>query len=124
MAYAEISDIESRWRDLTSDEEAQATVFLDDASAMLSKLVDVDADDTEQAYLLKMVCADMVIRKMSASSDAVGVDQSSITAGPYSQTYHFANPTGAMYVTKAEKHLLGISTGYIGVIPVRTAYDD
>lgn len=117
MAYAEVSDIEARWRELDASEQARASVLIDDASAELARMVDVDEDDADQAYLLKVVCCNMVIRAMSASAmDVFGVAQSSITAGPYSQSFSYSNPSGDMYVTKAERKMLGIGTGYIGSI--------
>lgn len=117
MAFAEVSDVEARWRDLSADEEDRASVLLDDASAILTKLVDVDATDTEQAYLLKETCANMVIRAMSASvGDSYGATSMSMTAGPYSQSWQYSAPTGALYLTKMEKRLLGITTSYIGSI--------
>ena len=117
MAFADVSDLESRWRELSTDEEARANVLLGDASAMLSTLVKVDNSDYEQSELLKMVCCDMVIRAMSATSyDSFGLSQSSITAGPYTQSFSYSNPSGDMYLTKLEKRLLGITTSYIGSI--------
>lgn len=114
MAFAEVTDIEARWRDLTADEEARAATLIDDASAMLSALVDVDPEDAEQAALLETVCCNMVIRAMSATdSDLFGVSQSSMTAGPYSQSMSYANPSGDMYLTKMEKRVLGITSGYV-----------
>lgn len=117
MAFADVSDLESRWRELSTDEEARANVLLGDASAMLSALVEVDSSDYEQSELLKMVCCDMVIRAMSATAaDAFGVSQTSMTAGPYTQSFSYSNPSGDMYLTKLEKRLLGITTSYIGSI--------
>lgn len=117
MAFADVSDLESRWRELSTEEEARANVLLGDASAMLSALVKVDNSDYEQSELLKMVCCDMVIRAMSATSyDSFGLSQSSITAGPYTQSFSYSNPSGDMYLTKLEKRLLGITTSYIGSI--------
>ena len=114
MAYAEVSDIETRWRDLSTDEESRATALLDDASTMLNGLVDVDAADDAQLQLLKIVCCSMVIRAMSASEyDAFGASQMSMTAGPYTQQFTYANPSGDMYLTKMEKRLLGITSSYI-----------
>ena len=115
MAYADASDIEARWRALSADEETRADALLDDASAILTKLVKVDESDTEQAELLKIVCCDMVIRSLSSTVGA-GIDQTSITGGPYSQSFHFVNPSGDLYLTKMERRLLGIATGYIGSI--------
>ena len=106
MAFADVSDIESRWRELSTDEEARATTLIDDASAMLSALAAVDETDEEQAELLKMVCCNMVIRAMSASEyDAFGASQMSMTAGPYSQQWTYTNPTGDMFITKMEQGL-------------------
>lgn len=117
MAFADVSDLESRWRELSTEEEARANVLLGDASAILSALVTVDNSDYEQSELLKMVCCDMVIRAMSATaSDAFGVSQTSMTAGPYTQSFSYSNPSGDMYLTRLEKRLLGITTGYIGSI--------
>ena len=117
MPYATVSDIEARWRSLSTDESARATVLLSDASNMLTKLVDVDAGDSEQAALLNTVCCNMVIRAMSATSmDTFGVSQTSVTAGPDTQSYSYANPSGDMYLTKFEKRLLGVSTSFIGSI--------
>lgn len=117
MAFALVSDIEARWRDLSTAEEGRASVLIDDASAMLEQLVDVDATDTKQAELLKAVCCNMVIRAMSASDyDAFGASQMSMTAGPYTQQFTYANPSGDMYLTKMEKRLLGITSSYINTI--------
>ena len=125
MAFAEVSDIESRWRELSTDEQSRASVLIDDASAMLTALVDVDTDDTEQAQLLKQVCCSMVIRAMSATeADAFGASQMSMTAGPYSQSWNYANPSGDMYLTKLEKRLLGITSGYIGSIRPKIGHCD
>lgn len=125
MAYATVSDIESRIeRALSQDEQSRASVLIDDASAMLTALVNVDSDDQEQAQLLKQVCCSMVIRAMSATeADAFGASQMSMTAGPYSQSWSYSNPTGDMYLTKLEKRLLGITSGYIGTIEPRIGND-
>lgn len=117
MAYATVSDIESRWRALSQDEQSRASVLIDDASAMLTALVSINEGDTEQEQLLKQVCCSMVIRAMSATeADTFGVSQTSMTAGPYTQSWNYANPSGDMYITRLEKRLLGITSGYIGSI--------
>ena len=118
MAYAEVDDLQDRLgRELDSDESARAEVLLGDASAVLTELVDVREGDEEQAKLLKMVCCNMVIRVMAQSaSDAYGLSSITMTAGPYSQTSAFSNPSGDMYLTRLERQMLGISTGCIGYI--------
>jgi hypothetical protein len=127
MAYAEVSDIELRWHELDIDEQSRAAVLIDDASAMLDALVNVDTSDDEQLELLKMVCCNMVIRALSATtSDAFGVSNASMTAGAYSQSWTYANPSGDMYLTKLEKRLLGVTSSYIGTIRpmMRGEHDD
>lgn len=112
MAYATVDDLEARWRTLDSDEEAKATVLLDDASVMLMEQVDVDPEDTQQASLLKIVCCNMVIRAMLASeSDAYGVSQMDYGMGPFTQAAHFSNPNGDLYLTGQEKDMLGVGSG-------------
>ena len=126
MAFAEVSDIEARWRELTAAEEAKASVLIDDASAILSSLVDVDASDAAQASNLRTVCCNMVIRAMSATNtDLFGVSSATMAAGPYSQTTSYINPSGDMYLTKMEKRILGVTTSYIGTIrPMIGVHDD
>lgn len=116
MAYATVSDLEARWRALTADEEGRASVLLDDAAAILDTLSVFDSSDPNVAANLKMVSCNMVIRAMSSSADTVGMSQGSMTAGPYTQSWTFANPSGDMYLTRMEKRLLGVTQGYIGSI--------
>lgn len=124
MGFAEVSDIEARWRELSTSEESRANVLIDDASAMLAGLVDVDVADTRQLELLKIVCCNMVIRAMSATeSDSYGASNMSMTAGPYTQSWTYSNPTGDMYLTRQEKRLLGIASSVIGTIRPMMAGD-
>lgn len=124
MAFADVSDLEARWHELDATEQARAEVLLDDASAMLSELVDVREGDGDQAALLEMVCCNMVIRAMAQSaSDAFGLASSTMTAGPYTQSWSYSNPSGDMYLTRLERQMLGISTGCIGSIRPMMAGD-
>lgn len=118
MAYADVSDIEARWRALDADEAERAAVLLEDASAMLAARVDVDASDQAQAAALKMVACNMVIRVMGAggAGGAYGATSASMTGGPYSQTWTYEAPVGDMYVTKSERAMLGIGAMSIGSI--------
>ena len=109
MAYADVSDLEVRWRTLTTDEQERAEALLDDASAMLDAYVTVDETDEKQMQLLKIVVCNMVERAMSTGGDMYGVTQQSMTAVGFTQQYTYANPTGDLYISKAEKRMLGIS---------------
>lgn len=122
MAYATIADLESRWRELSTDEETRATALLDDAATIIDALVTVGDDKLEVA---KIVSCDMVTRAMSASAyDMYGVSNSSMTAGSYTQSWTYSNPSGDIYLTKLEKKLLGIGASYIGSIPAKVGHDD
>ncbi len=112
MAFATYEDVEGRWRTLTADEQVRATTLLEDASTILSGMVDVDEGDAQQAAALKLVSCNMVIRSMVAgASDAFGVEELQATMGPFSQTAQFSNPNGDLYLTKLERKLLGIGGG-------------
>lgn len=109
MAYATVSDIESRWRELSEGESAKAQVLLDDATAYLDAMVDPCNLPASRASLLRTVCCNMVIRSMVASeSSAYGVESLQATMGPFGQTAKFANPNGDFYLTKFERKMLGI----------------
>lgn len=124
MAFADVTDIEARWRPLSADEAARADVLIGDASAMLSALVRVKPCDTVQSDLLRSVCCSMVIRSMSAAEAGnVGVSQASMTAGPYTQSWTYSNTSGDMYLTKNERRLLGIGSGRVGWAPLGGSHD-
>lgn len=123
MAYATVQDLMQRWRWLKSEEQARAVTLLEDAATILDAMVDVDADDEKQAKLLCTVSCSMVKRAMASGIDeAIGVQQGTISADIYSQTFTFANPGGDLYLTQLEKKLLGINNAYIGTIPVSASY--
>lgn len=111
MAFATIEDLQAGWRTLTSTEQLRATTLLGRASDMLSAMVDVTNGDQSQAALLKGVCCSMVQRAMT-STNLFGVSQTAQTAGPYSESMTFANPSGDMYLTSTEKRLLGVGRSY------------
>lgn len=118
MAFATVADLEARLgRTLTEDERAQASVLLEDAAAMLTALVAIDPDNETQTVNLKSVNSAMVSRAMlSGANGAYGVTDATATMGPFSQRLAFSNPTGDLYVTKAERTLLGIGRAVIGSI--------
>lgn len=120
MAYATVEDLEARFGTLTQAEQSIADVLLGDAAVYLESLVAVDPCDTNQANALMVVSCNMVHRAMQqAASSQFGVDQATATMGPFSQTAHYVNPGGGLYVSAAEKALLGADGGYIGTLPAR-----
>lgn len=110
MAYATVSDLEARWRALSTSESDVAQTLLDDASLKINAVANVDArisDGTLNLGVAKIVVCGMVKRAMQTSYLA-GVSQASETAGPFSRSQTFSNPTGDLYLSKEEKRLLGL----------------
>lgn len=127
MAFATYYDVEARWgRTLTTEEQQRATALLDDAAAILHSLVKVDGTNDDQASLLAAVSCNMVIRSMTAAAqNAFGVEAQQATMGPFAQRVEYANPSGDMYLTKAEKKWLGIHGGAGRILyPYETGDDD
>lgn len=111
--FAVVDDLVMRWRPLNATEAATAGVLLGDASAMVrSECPDVDArlalvPPLIDPAILKMIVCSMVKRSMIAGADVEGVTSTQQTAGPFSQSQSFSNPMGNLYLTKAERKMLG-----------------
>ncbi len=114
VPFATVSELEARWRTLSTDEKTRATALLEDASYMIlarcETAATVDDGDTagrsqRESVLRSIVCA-MVQRSMLAGDATPGVKTTQETAGPFSQSFTFANPTGDLYLTAGELKLL------------------
>lgn len=119
--FAAAADLEARWRTLSDDEGRRADTLLGDASVFLAALmrksgVGVAPGDSIQSETLKAVCCSMVQRAMSAATDSAPFSQESMAAGPFSQSYTYANPNGDMYLTKGERQRLGLDGQRMGSI--------
>lgn len=119
MAYATVDDLEARFGALSEGERSIAAVLLGDAAVYLDSLVAVDPANGHQANALMVVSCNMVHRAMQQSVSMLGIEQATASMGPFSQTAQFSNPSGGLYVSAAEKALLGADGGYIGSIPAR-----
>lgn len=116
MAYATVGDLEARWRKLSESERTRAGTLLDDAAAILdAELARCGADPADLEAALRYVSCQMVRRTMAAGgagpmgAGAPGdVSQWSRTSGPFSESFSFANPSGDMYLTSADRRLLGV----------------
>lgn len=127
MAFATVEDLRARWSGVSGEsfDEGVAETLLEDAAVMLSSMVDVDPDDEQQAEALKIVSCRMVQRAMTTmANDAFGVSQQSVSADIYTQSWTYSNSQGDMYLTKAEKKMLGLTGGYIGSIPAKVGWSE
>lgn len=110
MVYADVTDLEARWRTLTPTEEARAGVLLGDAAVRLDAWCPPSVVPTSQELQARLIVScEMVKRAMAAPAGAPDMGVSSVQsgAGPFQQTLQFSNPTGDLYLTKAERSLLG-----------------
>lgn len=105
--FAQTTDLEARWHALTASEQAQAKVLIDDASQMVIDTCPRYA--TASTATLKSIVCTMVKRAMLAGDNA-GISSTQQTAGPFNESYNYANPLGDLYLTKAEKQRLGKGT--------------
>lgn len=116
--FATVAQLEGRWRPLSTGEQARALILLGDASAQLRvECPDIDTRITVQdgealpeldPVVPERVVCDMVKRAMLAAVDQPAMANFQETAGPFSQSGTFLNPTGDLYLTKNERRLLGI----------------
>lgn len=120
-AYAKSSDLEKRWRKLTTAETERADALLSDAALIIEDEceaagVNIEYPDARTKEKLSVISCEMVKRAMLAGTDAAPATQGSLTVGPFSQSVTYANPTGALYMTKAEKRRIGIGRQRMGFI--------
>lgn len=103
--FAEVSDLESRWHALTADETRKAEALIADASDLIVTTCP-DWAQASPATLKRITCA-VVKRAMLARDEMTGITQGTQTAGSYSESYTYANPSGDLYLTASEKESLG-----------------
>ena len=119
-AFAAVDDVAARWRTLSESEETRCMALLADASDLIRTTC--PNWQTAGEGTLRRVCCAVVIRAMQ-SGDMQGVTQTSQTAGPFTQSWSYSDPAGALYLTKQEKRSLG-GTLRLGSIDMATMGGD
>lgn len=130
-AFATIDDYVLRYGDV-ADEELLEQILLDASRLIKSELdnsgISIDEDDKDAADRLMQVCRGVAYRAMDQeqqNSIPFGATQFSQAAGGYSESFTIGNPYRDIYLTKAEKRLLGIGRGrYAAAIPGGVADED
>ena len=130
-AFATVDDYVTRYGDV-DDEGLLEQILLDASRLIKSELnnsgISVDADDEDAADRRMQVCRAVAYRAMDQehqSSIPFGATQFSQAAGGYSESFTIGNPYRDIYLTKAEKHLLGIGRGrFVVTIPGGTSDAD
>lgn len=119
MAYATVADVQARMkRTMTQEEQALCGTLLDDAAVM------IDATGTSAGDAAKLtVSCRMVVRAMGDGSDGVpmGATQGSMSALGYSQSWTISSggSVGELYLSKADKAMLGVSNSIGSYSPVQ-----
>lgn len=111
--FATITDLQSRWRALSDIEKTRAETLLMDASVIIATMcaqssITIDETDELQSMTLGAITCEMVKRAMLSPIDQAPMSNYSQTAGSYSESGTFVNPTGDLYLTSSEKKRLGI----------------
>lgn len=120
MAYATVTDVQNRMtRDLSTDEQAVCGFLLDDAALMIDG---VNANAAAAAK--KTVSCRMVIRALGDGGSGgvpMGATQGSMSALGYSQSWTIGNggSTGELYLSKADRLLLGAGNAIGSYSPVQ-----
>lgn len=112
-AYASVTDVESGFRELNTDEKVICTGLLSEASLI------VDAYNSEAKLDIKKLVVCRMVRRAIGSGQAdafpLGATQGTVSAMGYSQSWTVSGggTSGELYITKMEKKLLG-AEGKIG----------
>lgn len=119
MAYATVEDLQSRMtRDLTTDEQAVASVMLDDAAVMIDATAPNATSDAK-----KIVSCRMVMRALGdgeSNGFPIGATQGSMGGLGYTQSWTISNgANGEMYINRAERKLLGVGDRIAAYSPVQ-----
>lgn len=114
MAYAQTTDLEARWRPLTTEEVTRATTLLLDAAIRIDATCPPPAEPTEAELRARLIVSCDMVKRAMASGLGPAVTQESQTRGPFTGQRTYANPTGDLYLTKADKKLLGCSVQRAG----------
>lgn len=104
VPFAEVSDLEARWKLLTPGERATAAVLLEDASQLI---IDVcpRASEASVNTLRRVACA--VVKRAMTTPSVAGASSVQQGGGGYQASVSFANPHGDLYLSKSEKQSLG-----------------
>ena len=110
MAYATVADVQERMlRTLSTDEQSVASTLLDDAAVLIDALKSNATNDVKG-----VVSARMVVRALGDGQDAgvpMGATQGSVSALGYAQSWTIGSggSFGDLYVSKADRQMLGVS---------------
>ena len=118
-AYATVADVQARMsRAMTADEQATCGTLLDDAAIMIDSIAESASEDAK-----KIVSCRMVIRALGdggVNTIPTGATQGSMSGLGYSQSWTLSGgSTGELYLSKADRQLLGTGNRIGSYSPVQ-----
>ncbi len=130
-SFASVEDYVARFGSV-ADEELLKELLMDATRLIASELelAGCPTDDEEHADIRMQVCRSVAFRSMEQSDSSratvpFGATQFSQGAGSYTESFTIGNPYRDIYLTKAEKRLLGVGRMRLGFIgPSRTPDED
>lgn len=139
-SFATVNDLESFWRSLTEEEEIRAAYLLVLASDTLRQLAlnagksleTLVTDGKILSNTLKQIVLEAVKRAMLTPVDQKPITQGSMAAGPYAESFTFANPAGDIWFKKSELQILklrgqkfsSVSTSRTNIYEHTPVFDD
>jgi hypothetical protein len=121
MAYAIVSDVEARWRTLTTAEKARAEVLLEDAAVEIDSVCPPSDPATLDELSARLIVSCRMVKRAMATPggvDGIGVESIQAGAGPFQETQKFTNPSGDLYLTRADRKLLGCGNQAAYTVPM------
>ena len=122
-AFAKLTDVINRYRNLTNDETIKCVTLLVDVSIALrleAKKCNVDLDETSKdenyANVLRMVTCDIVIRKLEQDSTSSNLSQESQSALGYSWSGSYVNTGGGTNILDKDLKRLGLKRQKVGFV--------
>lgn len=109
-----VDDLKDRWPDFPAGAEQTASTLLRDATEIIEASLPTGVE-ASNAQVVIVACA-MVKRVMAQATLPEGVTSVSQTVGPFATQMGFTANSGGLYVSRAEKKLLGIGGQRAGVI--------
>ena len=109
---------------------ARVAALLEDATACLLAAYAADAGEPWEVGAsplfdagAKGVCCSMAARALSSPAGFEGASQYTQTAGPYTASVTYANPTADVYMTKSDLKRLGLAGGRVWAVRPMTDED-
>lgn len=114
VVFATLDDLALRTGNTYEASEAdRINALLSDASVMLvERGFDPSETDAYRLAAAKTVVCNMVARKLASDGASDVYSRQTMSAGPYSQTYTYANAGEALYVTRRELQSLRLIGGF------------